>query len=409
MSDLLIQNIGQIATPIPGVIRGPKLRNLNVAENQAIYISDGVIKAVGNIADVREQVVDHPEILDAEGKAAVPGFVDSHSHLVFGGNRADEFAMRSAGVSYEEIALKGGGILSTVEATRKASKGELKDRARIRLQKALQQGITTMEIKSGYGLDLETERKMLEVINELKEEQPIELSATFLGAHAVQQDTSKEKYVEDVLAMIPEISELAEYCDVFCEIGYFSTEESRKILEMGLQNGLKPKIHTNQFNDIGGVEMALDLGAISVDHLEVLSDEDVGRLARSETVATILPGVSFFLNISYAPARKLLDAGAIVALATDFNPGSSMTLSMQLLMSMACTQMGTSIEEALCCATQNGAIALQKKNLGCIAPGFQADILLLDTSNHKDLAYFFGENHVDTVIKNGEKVWESKN
>ncbi|MEX0845553.1 MAG: imidazolonepropionase, partial [Balneolaceae bacterium] len=390
----------------PGVTRGSELRSLNVIENAAIYISDGVIKAVGALSEVLEQVEGHPVILDAEGKAAVPGFVDSHSHLVFGGNRADEFAMRSAGMSYEEIAEQGGGIISTVEATRQASKEELKDLAQIRLQKALRQGITTMEIKSGYGLDLETERKMLEVINELKEEQPIELTATFLGAHAVPKNSTKEEYLGQVLEMIPEIADLAEYCDVFCEDGYFTAEESRRILEKGVEYGLQPKFHTNQFNDIGGVKMALDLGAVSADHLEVLSDEDVNRLSLADTVATVLPGVSYFLNIPYSPARKLLDKGALVALATDFNPGSSMTISMQLLMSMACTKMGMSVEEALCCATQNGAKALQKNKLGCIAPEFQADILLLDTKNYKDLAYFFGENHVHTVIKKGEKVWE---
>ncbi|MEX2603173.1 MAG: imidazolonepropionase [Gracilimonas sp.] len=406
MPNLLIQNISQIATPKPGVTRGSELRSLNVIENAAIYISDGVIKAVGALSEVLEQVEGHPVILDAEGKAAVPGFVDSHSHLVFGGNRADEFAMRSAGMSYEEIAEQGGGIISTVEATRQASKEELKDLAQIRLQKALRQGITTMEIKSGYGLDLETERKMLEVINELKEEQPIELTATFLGAHAVPKNSTKEEYLGQVLEMIPEIADLAEYCDVFCEDGYFTAEESRRILEKGIEYGLQPKIHTNQFNDIGGVKMALDLGAVSADHLEVLSDEDVNRLSLADTVATVLPGVSYFLNIPYSPARKLLDKGALVALATDFNPGSSMTISMQLLMSMACTKMGMSVEEALCCATQNGAKALQKNKLGCIAPEFQADILLLDTKNYKDLAYFFGENHVHTVIKKGEKVWE---
>jgi imidazolonepropionase len=408
MSNLLIQNISQIATPKPGVCRGSELRGLNIYENAAIYISDGSIKAVGALSEVLEKVEGHPVILDAEGKAAVPGFVDSHSHLVFGGNRADEFAMRSAGMSYEEIAEQGGGIVSTVEATRKASKEELKNLGRIRLQKALRQGITTMEIKSGYGLDLETERKMLEVINELKEEQPIELTATFLGAHAVPKNSSREEYLEEVLTMIPEIAELAEYCDVFCEKGYFSVEETRKVFEKGIEHGLKPKLHTNQFNDIGGVEMAIGLGAVSVDHLEVLSEEDIQRLARSETVATILPGVSYFLNIPYSPARKLLDKGALVALATDFNPGSSMTISMQLLMSMACTKMGMSVEEALSCATQNGAKALEKEKLGCIATGYQADILLLDSDNYKDLAYFFGENHVHTVIKKGEKVWESR-
>lgn len=405
MSNLLIQNISQLATPKPGVYRGKELRELTIHKSAAVYIVDGVIKAVGLLSDVLEKVDGHPDILDAEGKAAIPGFVDSHSHLVFSGNRADEFAMRCAGMSYEEIAEQGGGIVSTVEATRKASKEELKNLARIRLHKALKQGITTMEIKSGYGLDRETERKMLEVVNELKDEQPIELTATFLGAHAVPENSTKEEYLKEVLQMIPEIAEIADYCDVFCEKGYFTVDESRNVLKKGFEYGLKPKLHTNQFNDIGGVEMAVQLGAVSVDHLEVLSDKDVERLAGSETIATVLPGVSYFLNIPYSPARKLLDAGALVALATDFNPGSSMTISMQLLMSMACTKMGMSVEEALCCATQNGAKALEKKKLGCISPGFQADILLLDTDNFKNLAYFFGENHVHTVIKKGKVEW----
>ena len=405
MSDLLIQNISQIVSPKPGVVRGKDLRNLAIHKNAAIYIKDGLIRAVGSLHDVLEKVEGHPDILDAEGKAAVPGFVDSHSHLVFGGSRADEFAMRSAGMSYEEIAEKGGGIVSTVEATRKASKEELKNQGRIRLQKALRQGITTMEIKSGYGLDLETEKKMLEVINELKEEQPIDLSATFLGAHAVPKELTKEVYLKQVLEMIPEIADFADYCDAFCETGYFSVEETRTVLEKGREFGLKPKLHTNQFNDIGGVEMALELDAVSVDHLEVLSDDDIKRIANSDTVATVLPGVSYFLNIPYSPARDLLDNGAVVALATDFNPGSSMTISMQLLMNMACTKMGMSVEEALCCATQNGAKALNKEILGCISPGYKADILLLDTDNYNDLAYFFGENHIHTVIKNGKVEW----
>jgi len=405
MSDLLIQNISQIASPKPDVVRGKDLRNLAIHKNAAIYIKDGLIRAVGSLHDVLEKVEGHPDILDAEGKAAVPGFVDSHSHLVFGGSRADEFAMRSAGMSYEEIAEQGGGIVSTVEATRKASKEELKNQGRIRLQKALRQGITTMEIKSGYGLDLETEKKMLEVINELKEEQPIDLSATFLGAHAVPKELTKEVYLKQVLEMIPEIADFADYCDAFCEKGYFTVEETRTVLEKGREFGLKPKLHTNQFNDIGGVEMALELDAVSVDHLEVLSDDDIKRIANSDTVATVLPGVSYFLNIPYSPARDLLDNGAVVALATDFNPGSSMTISMQLLMNMACTKMGMSVEEALCCATQNGAKALNKEILGCISPGYKADILLLDTDNYNDLAYFFGENHIHTVIKNGKVEW----
>ncbi|MTI86871.1 MAG: imidazolonepropionase [Balneolaceae bacterium] len=406
MSDLLIQNIGQIASPKPGNTRGKELGDLSIIEDGAVYIRDGVIKSVGTLSEVLDEVEGQPEVVDAGGRAAIPGFVDSHSHLVFGGNRAHEFAMRSAGATYEEIAAQGGGIVSTVEATRAMSKAELEARAFLRLELALEQGITTMEIKSGYGLDLDTERKMLEVINELNDHQPIELVPTFLGAHAVPTGSTKEEYLEEVLNMIPELSDLAEYCDVFCEKGYFTKEESRRVLEKGLKHGLKPKIHTNQFNDIGGVEMALDLEAVSVDHLEVLSDEDVRSISDSDTIATVLPGVSYFLNISYSPARKLIDEGAIVALASDFNPGSSMTMCMQLLMNMACTKMGMSVEEALSCSTQNGALALERKNIGCISEGYQADLLLLETDDFRNVAYFFGQNHVSVVIKKGKIAYK---
>lgn len=407
MGDLIIQNVGQIASPRPGVFRGVGLKSLMVTGNTSIYIKNGVIDKIGPSSEINSLAEENTPFLDAEKRAVIPGFTDSHSHLVFAGNRADEFARRSAGATYDEIARQGGGILSTVSATRKTSRDELKAMAKQRLEKALRQGITTMEIKSGYGLDFATEKKMLEIIRELKESQPVELVSTFLGAHAVPADTAKEVYLKDVLKMIPELTGLAEYCDVFCEHGYFSVQESRRILEEGLKHGLQSKIHTNQFHDIGGVPMALEIGAISADHLEVISDHDIRQIAKSNTVATVLPGVSHFLNIPYSPARKLIDEGAIVAIGTDFNPGSSMTLSMQLLMNIACTQMGLSVEEALCCTTQNGARALQKENLGCVAPGYQADLLLLDSDSYKDTAYFFGENHVQTVIKKGEIVWQS--
>lgn len=405
--NLLIQNIGQVVSPRPGVYRGNELNTLQITENAAVYIKDGVIAAVGRLGDFRDSIEGRPPVLDAEGRSLVPSFTDSHSHLVFGGERADEFALRSAGKTYEEIAEQGGGILSTVRATREASKKELKRLAYVRLQKVLRQGITTMEVKSGYGLDAETEIKMLEVVNELNEEQPVDLVPTFLGAHAVAPGKSKEEYMAEIMEMIPAVKDLAKYCDVFCEDGYFTADETRAILEKGLEYGLKPKVHTNQFNDIGGVEMSVDLGAVSVDHLEVLSDEDVERLAASDTIATVLPGVSYFLNIPYSPARKLLDRGALLALATDFNPGSSMTISMQLLMNMACTKMGMTVEESLCAATQNGARALEMEDRGCIAEGYKADLLLLNSDNYKNLAYFFGENHIHKVIKNGEVVWES--
>ncbi|NBC02898.1 MAG: imidazolonepropionase [Bacteroidetes bacterium] len=407
MGNLIIQNVGQIASPRPGVFRGAGLKSLAVSGNTSIHIKNGVIESIGPSSEIISHTEDNTPCLDAEKRAVIPSFTDSHSHLVFAGNRADEFARRSAGATYDEIAKQGGGILSTVSATRSASHEDLVALAKERLEKALRQGITTMEIKSGYGLDFATEKKMLEVIQELKESQPVELVSTFLGAHAVPAGSSKEDYLKEIFKMIPEFSGLAEYCDVFCEEGYFSAEECRKILEEGLKHGMLPKIHTNQFHDIGGVSAALEIGAISADHLEVISDHDIRQIAKSNTVATVLPGVSHFLNIPYSPARKLIDEGAIVAIGTDFNPGSSMTLSMQLLMNIACTQMGLSVEETLCCTTQNGAHALQKGNLGCVAPGYQADLLLLDSDSYKDTAYFFGENHVQTVIKKGEIVWQS--
>ena len=250
--------------------------------------------------------------------------------------------------------------------------------------------------------------KVLKIIEELKEEQPIELTSTFLGAHAVPKRRTKEEYILEVLEMIPDAAQYARFCDVFCEEGYFSAEESKVILEAGKQAGMLPKMHVNQFHQIGGIQTAIEVGSISVDHLEVINDRDIDLLAETEIACTFLPGVSFFLNIPYAPARKMIDAGCIPALATDFNPGSSMTLSMQLLISMACTQMRVSIEEALCAATQTGAYALRKSNIGCLLPGWQADLLILNTDNYRNIAYFFGENHIATVIKKGEVVCRLK-
>ncbi|MBF0279019.1 MAG: imidazolonepropionase [SAR324 cluster bacterium] len=408
MTSLLIKNASQVVSPQAQVFRGKELGNLIVERDASIHIENGSIRAVGPFPELETAITNETTIIDAGGRVVMPGFVDSHSHLVFGGNRANEFAERCRGVSYEEIARRGGGIASTVKAIHQSPKEAIKKQAHLNLRRALNQGITTMEIKSGYGLSKETEIKLLEIITELKEEQPIELTATFLGAHAVPKGKNKTEYISEVLEMMPDASKYAQFCDVFCEEGYFSAEESKMILEAGKKAGMLPKMHVNQFHEIGGIQAAIEVGAVSADHLEVMNEQGIDLLAQTDIACTFLPGVSFFLNIPYAPARKMIDAGCIPALATDFNPGSSMTLSMQLLISMACTQMQVSVEEAICASTQNGALALQKSRVGCLLPGWQADLLILDTDNYRNMAYFFGENHIAAVIKKGKLVAQLK-
>lgn len=405
MSTLLIKNPTQIVSPRPDVIRGEGLQDLTIHQGDSIYIADGTIKKIAPFAEL-EHHGKKPgcTTIDAKGRAVVPGFVDSHTHLVFGGNRADEFAMRTAGASYEEIAASGGGIASTVKATREASKDELKAQARIRLNRALRQGTTTMEVKSGYGLDPETEFKMLEVVAELNEEHPVDLVPTFLGAHSVPKEMEKADYIAQLMDMMPRAAGLAKFCDVFCEQGYFTPEESVRILDTAREAGMVPRFHANQFHSIGCIEAAVEMGASSVDHLEVLGEAEIAMLAESDIGCTMLPGVSLFLDIPFAPGRDIIDAGCIPVLASDFNPGSNMSLNMQLVMSLACMRMGVSVPEALACATQNGAYALRLDKVGCLEPGWQADMVLLDCPDYREMAYFYGENHVYGVIKKGELV-----
>ena len=405
MGNLLIKNPARIVSPRPGVIRGRGFGDLVIRTNESILIRDGIIYDIAPLSRL-ERVAARDGIteLDATGKAVIPGFVDCHSHIVFSGNRAGEFALRTSGVDYQTIAAQGGGIAATVQATRAASAAELKDIGHHYLARALRQGITTMEIKSGYGLDPATEMKMLEVVNDLNAEQPIDLVPTFMGAHAVPKGMAKDIYLQEIKAMIPKAARLARFCDVFCEQGYFSPEESGEILAEARIHGLLPRLHANQFHSIGCIEKALDLRAVSVDHLEVLDAREITLLAGSNTACVVLPGVSLFLDIPYAPARWMIDSGCIVAIATDFNPGSNMSLSMQLMMSLACMQMQVRLDEALCCTTQNGAHVLRLAETGCIEAGWQADLLVLDTADYRDMLYFYGENHVRTVIKKGRIV-----
>jgi imidazolonepropionase len=315
--------------------------------------------------------------------------------------------MRSAGATYQEIAADGGGILSTVRHTRESSKKDLKKSARRRLSALMSHGTTTVEIKSGYGLDMDAEMKMLEAINELNAEEVMTIVPTFLGAHAIPPEHSagRSAYIREIVdTMIPYVGskKLAVFCDVFCERGYFEVEESREILEQGKKFGLLPKLHAEELADSGGAELAAEVGAVSADHLEHISEKSLGALARADVVATLLPGVSFFLNHRHAPARAIIEAGVPVAIATDFNPGSNMSYSMPMMMTIACAQMGMSPEEAITASTLNGAAALNlSSEIGSIEAGKKADLAVYSVPNYKFLPYHYAENHLYKIVKNG--------
>lgn len=385
---------------------GAAMQNLGIIDNAAVVIQKGRISWCGKMSHLKKTSGDIDEF-DCTNKVVMPGFVDSHTHLVFSGSREDEFAMRSAGATYQEIAENGGGILSTVNKTREASKKDLKKSARKYLHSILKQGTTTVEIKSGYGLDMDSEIKMIEVIKELQEEEIVNVVSTFIGAHAFppEYNAKSDEYVKLVCErMIPYVGQrkLAEFCDVFCEKGYFSIEDSEKILTVGKEYGMLPKIHAEELTSFGGSELAGRIGATSADHLEHITDSGIEALKQGCVVACLLPGVSFFLNHQYAPARKLIDSGIPVAIATDFNPGSCMSYSMPMMMTIACTHMKMSPEEVITASTINGAAALNlSSEIGSVDIGKRGDLLILDIPNYKFLPYHFGENHVYRVVKSG--------
>jgi len=407
---LLISNIRQLVTVRSGgkpFKAGREMREIGVLENASVLIENGVIAWIGNASDFTNTLQPDADTLDGSSYVALPGFVDAHTHALFGGSRENEFALRSEGKTYQDIAAQGGGILSTVKATRAATKKELKKAASKRLDAMMKHGTTTVEIKSGYGLSEESEIKMLEAITELADEHFISIRSTFLGAHALPPEFKdrRTEYI-DLLCnrMMPYIAKrrLAQFCDVFCEVGYFSVEESRKILEQARTHGLALKLHADEFNSIGGTQLAAQLQAASVDHLEHISDDAIAVLRQGKTVAVLLPGVSFFLRNPYAPARKLIDAGVPVAIASDFNPGSCMSFSMPLMMTIACTQMSITPEEAITSATLNGAAAMGVSDqVGSIEVGKRADIVLYDIPHYRYLAYHFGTNLAAKIIKNG--------
>jgi imidazolonepropionase len=392
------------------VLRGRDMRTPVIVSDGAVILTDGRIDWVGPTAELPPVPAD-AQVLDAAGKTVLPGLVDSHTHLLFSGSREDEFEQRLEGLSYQEIAARGGGINATVRRVRAASREELKQHARRRLDRLLRFGVTTVEVKSGYGLRLADELKSLEVIAELNREGPLELVPTFLGAHAVPPEfrSDREGYLRLLLdEMLPEVARcgLAEFCDVFCETGVFSLEESERILTRARDLGFRLKLHADELTPLGGAQLAARLGAASADHLLCITDAGIDALARCGTVATLLPGTAFFLGLPYAPARRLLEHGLAVALASDCNPGTCPTENLPLVGTMACTQMGMLPAEAITALTLNAAAALGRSDrIGSLEPGKQADLIICDVPDYRHLFYHFGVSHVWRVIKRGVVVF----
>lgn len=415
---LLIKNIRELVGVVPDDQEAPKLltgrqmAEMTVLKDAWLAVEDGRIASFGSMADL-QGITDwsNLQVIDAEGKILLPAWCDSHTHLVFAGSREGEFVDRIRGFSYEEIAARGGGILNSARKLQAASEDELFDRAQARLLEVARLGTGAIEIKSGYGLTPEAELKMLRVVKRLKAVSPVSIKATFLGAHAFPEayKQNPDGYIDQIInEMLPVVAEeqLAEYMDVFCERGYFTNAQTDRLLEAGLKYGLRPKIHVNQFSVSGGIEVAVKHKALSVDHLEVLGEQDIVALQGSGTVATLLPSCSFFINIPYAPARELLEADIPVALASDYNPGSTPSGNMPLVVSMGCIKLKMTPAEAIQAATINGAYAMDLSDeLGSIAVGKKANLLLTQAiPSHEYLPYAFGSNLIETVILNGEVI-----
>jgi imidazolonepropionase len=398
-----------------GPRRGSALSNLDIIKDGALLVSDGKITALGARAKMEAlPEASTAEELDLDGRVVLPGFVDSHTHLIHAASRAEEYELKIAGASYEEIAHKGGGILNSVRKLRAATTETLKERARRALAQFAACGTTTIEAKSGYGLDVENEMKILWLHKELAAEQPLDIVSTFLGAHVVPAEyrgtsAGVKRYIALLTEkLIPEIAKerLAEFCDVFCDRGAFTSEQAKHILEAGKRYGLVPKLHAEQLSRTGAAQLAVKLGAASCDHLEQVNSSDITALAKSQTVATLLPGCDFHLGLKhYAPARKLIDGGAIVALATDYNPGTSPTVSMPMILSLACTQLRMTPAEAITAATVNAAYALRRdKQIGSLGVGKLADLAIFEVADYREIPYYFGVNSCWMTIKRGVVV-----
>lgn len=418
-ADLIIEGAAELVTLRGNSTRprrGDEMRDLGIIRQGALAARRGKIVWVGPTADLLTSVkpLAFSKLIDAYGKTVMPGLVDPHTHLVFAGTRENEFGMRIQGKTYLEIAAAGGGINATVAATRKTSKQELKAAARKALDRMLALGSTTVEAKSGYGLDVETELKMLEVIGEMNEEGPATVIPTFMGAHEIPPELRQnpEAYVDLVITrVLPEVAarKLARFCDVFCETGVFSVEQSERILRAAAGLGLEPRVHADELTDLGAAAMAARIKARTADHLLFANDDGIRQMAAAGVIAVLLPGTAYFLHMQrYARARDMIAAGVSVALATDFNPGSCMTESLPLILNLACTQMRMLPAEAITAATINAAWAIGEEDCaGSLEVGKQADILVLDAPNHEHLCYHFGVNLVETVVKNGKVVVEA--
>ncbi len=419
--DLLLHSATQMLTFARGPQRGTALGELGLIEDGAVAITDGEIIAVGSSAKLQKQY-QASESLDATGKIVMPGFIDPHTHLIWIGDRAAEFEMRLKGATYTEIMNAGGGILSTVAKTREADVDTLVEQARNRMRRMVANGTTTAEVKTGYGLDTEAELRILEAILRLDDEGPMELSPTFLGAHAIPAEYSAhaDEYTDLVCdEMLPAVKNWWEsngagrplpFVDVFCETGAFSLDQSRRILERGRDLGFPLKIHADEFNSLGGTRLAVELGATSADHLVHTSAPDIAALGTSNTVAVALPCTPFGLSEEdYTPAEAILDAGGILALATDLNPGTAWCESMQFVIALACRYMRLTPAQAIAAATINAAAAIGRADrVGSLEPGKQADILLLAVPDYRHLGYRFGTNLVSHTIKQGKIVFTGR-
>ncbi|QIB74711.1 imidazolonepropionase [Halogeometricum borinquense] len=399
MIDLLLTNAAEVVTYADH-------ERLDSIEDAAVAIEDGHIVALGPTDEVTSE---YPEseaenVLDCAGQAIVPGFVDPHTHALFAGDRSDEFEAKLRGKTYQEILSEGGGILRTVEAVRDASTDELVENLLEQFDVMLAHGTTTAEVKSGYGLDTETELRMLEAIDRAADRHPIRVVTTFMGAHAVPNGTDTDDYVEAVVSeQIPKAAEqgIAEFCDVFCEEGVFDVEQSRRVLEAGKEHGLTPKVHAEELTHLGGTQLAAEVGATSADHLLHATGEDIDALVAADTTPVLLPGTAFGLGAEYADAEMFLEHGAPVALATDLNP-NCYSQSMPFAMTLGCVEMGMTPAQALGASTVNAARAIDRAEAGRLETGSPADLAVLDAPSYVHLSYNFGVNSIDTVVIGGE-------
>lgn len=393
------------------LLRGKELSELSSIENAYLIIEDGLITGYDKMENIQRDAYAIRHKIDAAGKFILPCWCDSHTHLVFAASREEEFVDKIKGMSYAEIAANGGGILNSAKKLNQTSEDDLFNAAWKRLEEVSKLGTGAIEIKSGYGLSVEGELKMLRVIKRLKEKSNLSIKSTFLGAHTypIEYKEDHKSYIDLIInEMLPLISgeKLADYIDVFCETGFFSPEETESISKAGLMHGLKPKLHINQLNSIGGVETGIKVNAISLDHLETMNDEEIKKISSSQSIGTLLPSAAFFLRSDYPPARKLIEAGCAIALASDFNPGSSPSGNMNLVIAISCIQMKMFPEEAINAATMNGAYAMElEKEVGSISIGKKANLIITKPiSSLAFLPYSFGNNLIDKVMIKGEFI-----